>query len=325
MNHISENIASKTFEHVYLLYGSEAYMRRRAANELCNAIVPATDTMNRMSFEGKDTQEGEIIDLGETLPLFSERRLIVVKNSGFFKGSSELLTDYMAAIPDYLTLVFSEDEVDKRSRLYRAVVKYGYAEEFKIQDEKTLIRWAARLMQQGGRKIRQGDAEYFIARTGRDMGRIALEVDKLTAYTEGREEITRGDIDALTGRETENKIFDMTAAVAAGDRKKALALYRDLLELREAPMRILILIERQFRQMLLTAGMLEEKAGNEEIARKLGVPSFVVRRYGGMVRHMKKENLQHAAELCLQFEEDIKNGRITDRLSVELLLISLTA
>ncbi len=324
MNHISENIATQNFEHVYLLYGSEAYMRRNAANKLCDAILPARDTMNRTLYQGKDVREGEIIDMAETCPMFAERRLIIIRESGFFKGTTELLPDYMSNIPEYLTMVFIESEVDKRSRLYKAVVKNGYAAEFTTQDEKTLTGWVGRLLKSEGKQIRVGDARYFLSRTGNDMGRIALEVDKLVAYTSGRDVITKDDIDALTGQEIENKIFDMVSAVASGEKNKALALYNDLQELKEPPMRILILIERQYRQMLLTSKMNEEHASNGEIAKKVGIPPFVVGRYLNTIKKMSKDELRRGTELCLEMEEQIKNGRITDRLSVELLLISLT-
>ena len=73
--------------------------------------------MNRTVYEGRDISEGEVIDLAETMPLFSEHRLILLKDTGFFKSSPELLPDYLKNVPDYLTLVFSESEVDKRSRM----------------------------------------------------------------------------------------------------------------------------------------------------------------------------------------------------------------
>lgn len=52
----------------------------------------------------------------------------------------------MKALPDYLYLVFCESEVDKRSRMYKAVKACGSIGEFKQQDEKTLMRWAAGIL-----------------------------------------------------------------------------------------------------------------------------------------------------------------------------------
>ena len=37
--------------------------------------------------------------------------------------------------------MFTESEVDKRSKLYKAVQSKGYVAEFTVQDENTLKRW----------------------------------------------------------------------------------------------------------------------------------------------------------------------------------------
>ncbi|MDE6055846.1 MAG: DNA polymerase III subunit delta, partial [Lachnospiraceae bacterium] len=48
----------------------------------------------------------------------------------------------------------------------------------------------------------------------------------------------------------QNQIFDMVEAVAQKRQKQALNLYYNLLALKEAPMKILALIARQFNMLL---------------------------------------------------------------------------
>src|SRR5699024_9379643 len=88
-------------------------------------------------------------------------------------------------------------------------------------------------------------------RTGDEMENIRMELEKLICYTMGREVITKEDIDAVGTVHVNSRIFEMTAAIVAGNRTKAMELYEDLLTLREPPMRILFLIARQFNQLLL--------------------------------------------------------------------------
>ncbi len=323
MKELANDIRNKTFQRIYLLTGPEAYLRSRYLKSLCDAAVPADDTMNRTLFEGKDIREGEIIDLAETMPFFAERRLIVVRDSGFFKGGADALSDYAASLPDYLVLVFSEDEADKRSRLYKAVKKYGRVTEFPVQDAERLRTWLAGVIGKAGKKMTRRSADLFLNSVGNDMGRLDREIDKLISYVGVREEITESDIAALTTPEIENRIFDMISAVAAGEKDRAIALYADLLALKEPPMRILILIERQYRQMLLIKEMRREGSPESEMAEILKLPPFVVRKMLALVRQSDAERLRARAELCLKMEEDVKNGRISDRLSVELLLIAL--
>lgn len=97
--------------------------------------------MNFTKYEGKGIEVREMIDLCETMPFFADHRVVLVENSGFFKNKCDELADYMKTLPDYLRLVFVEEEVDKRSRMYKAVKNCGRIVEFAKQDEKTLMRW----------------------------------------------------------------------------------------------------------------------------------------------------------------------------------------
>ena len=323
MKQLAEDIRNKTFQNLYLLTGPEDYLRARYLKALCDAAVPESDTMNRTVFEGKDTREGEIIDLAETMPFFADRRLIVVRDSGFFKSGAETLCDYLQELPDHLVLVFSEAEVDKRGRLYKTVKKVGRVTEFPIQDAEHLRHWLAGVIGKAGKKMTRRSADIFLDAVGTDMGRLDKEIDKLIAYVGEREEITEQDIAAVTSPGIENRIFDMISAVTAGEKERALALYSDLLALKEPPMRILVLIERQYRQMLLVKEMKLDGSSETETAEALKLPPFVVRKMLGFVRHTDTAELRDKAGLCIEMEEDVKNGRISDRLSVDLLLIAL--
>ena len=66
-----------------------------------------------------------VIDLSETLPFFAERRLIVFDNTGFFKSAGADLADYIKEMPDTTYYIFVEDEIDKRSKLFKAVKSKG--------------------------------------------------------------------------------------------------------------------------------------------------------------------------------------------------------
>ena len=77
--------------------------------------------MNYAYYEGKGVEIREVIDLAETLPFFAERRLIVFENTGLFKSSGADLAEYIKTMPETTYFIFVEEEVDKRSKLYKAV------------------------------------------------------------------------------------------------------------------------------------------------------------------------------------------------------------
>lgn len=325
MKSIQEDIKTGNFKQSYLLFGEEAYLKQQYKEKLLNALNPDGDTMNFSRYEGKGIDVKQVIDLCETMPFFADRRIILLEDTGFFKNKCEELADYMKSLPDYLVLVFSESEVDKRSRMYKAVKSGGRVTEFAKQDEKTLMRWAAGILGKEGKKITQKDMELFLTKTGTDMGNIRMELEKLVAYTEGKDIVAAEDIEAVCVTQTTNKIFDMVRAVTEKNQKKALELYYDLLTLKEPPMRILFLLAKQFRQLLLTKKMAGEGASQNEIASRLGVPSFVVRNISACARSYTVEELERAVEDFVDAEEAVKTGRLGDVLSVELLIVKYSS
>ena len=325
MKSLQEDIKNQDFKQVYLLYGEENYLKQQYKEKLKKALVQEDDSMNFSMFEGKKTEPKAIIDLAETMPFFADRRVIFLEDTGFFKNQCGDLPEYMAELPEYICMVFIENDVDKRNRMYKAVKKYGRAVEFGVQDSNTIMRWVLGMMKREGKKITQKDMELFLSKTGTDMGNIRMELEKLISYTVGRDVVTAADIQAVCTTQTTNKIFDMVRAVTEKNQKRALDLYYDLLTLREPPMRILFLLAKQFRQICLTKKMSQEGLSQTEIASKLGVPSFVVRNLASCARSYTVEELENAVRDLVDAEEAVKTGTLGDVLSVELLIVKYSS
>ena len=325
MKNIQADIKSGNFKQAYLLYGDESYLKQQYKHNLVKALNPDGDTMNFNHYEGKGVDVKQLIDLCETMPFFADRRVILLEDTGFFKNKSEELADYMKELPDYLCMVFVESEVDKRNRMYKAVKACGTIAEFARQDEKTLMRWAAGILGKAGKKITQRDMELLLTKTGTDMGNLRMELEKLICYTEGRDVVTAEDIEEICTTQTTNRIFDMVRAVTEKNQKRALDLYYDLLTLKEPPMRILFLLAKQYRQLLQVKQFAEAGLAQQEMASKLGVPSFAVRNIASCARAYTISELEQAIKDFVDAEESVKTGRLEDKLSVELLIIKYSS
>ena len=325
MKTIDNDIKMGQLKNVYLLYGTEDYLKRQYRDKLKHALVEPDDTMNFSAYEGKDINPKELIDLSETLPFFKEKRMILVENSGFFKNSCDDLAEYMSQLPESTCFVFVEEEVDKRSKLFKAASRAGSAVEFETPKEDMLVRWILGRIQREGKKITQSVMQLFLSKTGSDMENIDKELEKLICYTLDKTEISAADVEAICTGQTENKIFEMIDAISAKNQKKALDLYYDLLALKEAPMRILFLIARQFQNLLLIKSMSAKGYPAVSIAKTAGMPSFAVQKNLRQAGAFKINQLKEAIEDCGQAEEDVKTGRMADQLAVELLIVKYSA
>ena len=309
MKSVLEDIKNQEYKQAYLFFGEEGYLKKQYRNKLLQAWNPDGDTMK------------EVISLGESMPFFSDRRIILLENTGFFKNQCPELAEYLNNLPDYLYLLFVEDEVDKRSKMFKSVKQIGRVVDFAVQDEKTLMRWVLGIMKREGKQITQRDMEHFLSKTGTDMSNIEKELEKLLCYTMDRSVITGEDIDAVCTTQINNRIFAMVQAVAEQNQKKALDLYYDLLALKEPPMRILFLLARQFNLLLQVKELQRLGCDQKMIASRMGLQSFVVRNYTGCTGRYTTAQLRQAVEDFTQTEEEVKTGRLSDVLSVELLIV----
>lgn len=323
MQRIQEDIKNRMFHSVYLLYGEESYLVRLYRDKIKEAVLDGTDEMNYSNFQGNGVDLLEVREIADTLPFFQDYRIIVLEDTKLFKSANDF-TDYLPTMPESTVLVFVEKEVDKRNKLYKYVQKNGLAVEMKQMNVSDTKKFIAVKLHDNGRRIRESTAEYFLGQVDNSLNNIENELEKLIAYTYGREEITREDIDAVCCVQITGQIFKMLDAVASGNQREMLTLYHDLLALKESPMSILYLLTRHFN-ILLQVKTMSSGLSKQEVAKKIGVPPFSVGKYQSQCKNFSKERLGNMLTLCVNTEFDFKQGKISDQIGVETLLIGFAA
>ena len=326
MKELKEHIKSKMFSKCYLLYGDESFLKKTYEKRIKNAIIPEeAEAMNYNYLEGKGVEVSKVIDYAETLPFLNDKRLVFIKDSGLFQSGknndSEKLSEFIESIPESTCIVFSEDSVDKRGKLYKAVNKYGYAVEFKTPQEKELVNWIARDLNKNGIKVSSSVAVYFIRTVGADMEAISSELEKLAAYKEFNGQLTNEDVDAVCIKSLETKIFDLVGAIGNKKPEVALTIYNNLIMLKESPLMVLAMISRQLRLILQCKSLSSEGKTNGEIAQILGIRDFVVRECLIQGKNFNEAMLKNAIANCLETDINIKTGKVNQETGVELLII----
>lgn len=325
MKSLNEDLKTGNFKQVYLLFGEENYLKKQYKDRLTKALLSDGDTMNYAYYEGKGIDVQEIIDLAETMPFFSERRVIVIENSGFFKNATPELAEYMKNIPETTYFIFVETELDKRGKLFKAVKDKGRVVELAKQDEKTLVRWIYGNVKKEGKQIAESTIRYLLSKCGTDMENLQKEMEKLFCYTLDKEVIELRDVDEICTTQITNEIFDMVNAVAEKKQKRALDRYYDLLALKEPAMRILYLLSRQFRLLMEVKEMTGQGYDKKEIASKAGLHPFAVGKYIEQSRRFSQKELRSILEESVDIEERVKTGRLGDVLAVELFIVKYSS
>jgi DNA polymerase-3 subunit delta len=334
MKKIASDIKSGKFSNIYLLYGEEAYLRKQYRDNLRNALIDPSDNMNCSVFSGDEIDINEVTDLAGTMPFFAERRVIVIENSGWLKpakgkssdSKNDKFLELINNLPDTTYLILVEESADKRSKLFKAITSKGYCALCEMQDEDMLKRWILGLLKKENKLITGDALELLLDKTGTNMENIKREVEKLICYKYDEEGITAADVEDLCVEQIQNQIFDMVEAVAVKDQKRALELYYNLIALKEAPVKILALIARQFNMLLQVREMNQKGYPESEIAATTGLNAYYLKKkYIPQSKQFKLAQLEDALRQCVEAEENIKMGKMSDTLSVELIIVGLSS
>lgn len=323
---IQKDIKDRTFKKVYLLTGDEGYLIHQIKRALIQALVVAGDTMNYHSFDLDRIDLKELSDLALSYPFFAEKRVIVLDGVNILKTGKEEFVDLCNRLPDSTCMIIIEEKVDKRSSAYKWIKKNGYVAEAKKEDltEEELKKYIAGWFKKAGKKISSKDASFLVHRIGKDLYQLHGEVSKLISYTGKEEEIRREDIEALVTVNIEDKIFELTEAIAAGNHDLVKTRYQEMILLKEPPLRILYMMTRQYRILTIVSDMTARRMSDQEIAGAAGIRGFAVRKNKALLRGYDTRNLERILDTCLETENRIKTGLIGDRIGLEALLFQLT-
>jgi DNA polymerase-3 subunit delta len=323
METINEHIKTNQLKNVYLLYGEERALMLQFRDKLKEEICPDGDDMNITRFSGKGISAVEVADLANTLPFFAEHRLIIIEDSRWFTTSNDF-AEQIKQFPDTTYLIFVEQEVDGRNKLFKAVSTMGYAANLKTPSPKQLAVKIVSQCKKEGKQITDDAVDYMLEQAGSSYGFLSMELEKVLSFKADADVITYEDVRMICTYQAEDKIFDMIDAIGNQNRERAMELYHDLLYLRKPVMQILSNLTRMTNMLLQISEMTRLNMDAKQIAAKTGLREWIVKKYKGQLKNYSYERLRDMLEACQEVDAGIKTGRYTDMIGVELLIVDFS-
>lgn len=325
MRSIDNEIANGSFRRVYLLFGTEHYLLVRSREKILVALgITDRNDMNFSYLNENNFSVDNLIADSDTLPFFADRRVILVENSGYFKGNKkdkDKLLKYITEIPDTTVIVFVEGEVDKRDKLYKAVSKAGTAEEYKLPGQSELLNWVRGMLSADDIRMRSDAWNEFYLRTGSSMDLMYVEYQKLSAYCLEKKIIEKKDVEDICVNASETRVFAITDALAARDAKQVFKVYHDMLRQNEPAPLIFTLIERQLIQLYKLKQLERDGAPADKKMAAVGVKSeWVLGRLSSYQKKFTSAELAHLLECASTYEEAYKRSKMKDTMAVEMLI-----
>ncbi len=296
---------------LYLFYGEESYVKMLYRRQL-EELVPedAFSDFNRITFEGRDATPERLDDALTSFPMMAEKKLVIIKNSGIFKTAPEDIKEFwqkrLSDLPDFVLVIFDEQDIDKRSALFKAVSKHGLAVEFNYLKDYEAVSWISREVQKNGKKISKDTAEYLFSMCDPGLQNVKNELDKLFNYC--GEEIYKSDVEKAVSKPLSVVVFEITDAVMAKNPDKAMEVILRLRANKESAFNILYLLSSAFDKMLLSKLMLDSGASYDEITSRLKLPRFIAGKYIDGARGFSGDFLTDRVSKTAEIDLAIKQG-----------------
>ncbi len=293
---------------VYVLHSEHPILIERAVAAIRDAAVPpASRGFNYDVVEGK-ANGARIVALAQTLPMMAQRRLVLVRDlSTLPADDAQPLIDYFAKPNPSTVLVALASKLDKRMKVFAAASKKGYLHV--LEAPRQLVPWVKAEAQAQGVKIEGPAIGRLIDTVGDDLSRLAVAVEQLGLYAHGRA-VTGDDVDELIADTRERSVFELTDAIGAADRTRALAAVASLCDQRESAVGVVVMLARHVRQLAVLHALRAQGTPRGEWASKIGVPPFVVDKLLAQARSYTPGALAHATRQLAEADRALK-GDIT--------------
>ncbi len=294
----------------------------------------------------------EVLDRAQTPSLMSPFQVIFVRNvrqlytRGAKKDEFAALERYFKSPNPQALLLFVADflripsdtrrmDMDDKNRYERLTETLGQhcgMVELARVNEEDAMRWIVSMAQESEVRVEPDAAHELVDALGADMMLISSELEKLLLYASGRPRITLGDVETMVLGAKQRSLYELTDAISARDRVRALALLQGLLNSsdggEDAAIGHLYMLARTFRQMLviLEKNVRDSRAIWQALWQGFRMPPFAADDLIKQARRYKsRRELTRALRLVARADLELRSSPPDKRLVLERLVYELAS
>jgi DNA polymerase-3 subunit delta len=314
---------------LYLFTGEETFLLSQQVRAWKESFRKRFEgDLNLVTLDGSEESEASLISQMETMPFLAEKRLIFIENlpeaakatskesdakeeDEKKEDANQKLIDYLGKIPETSVVIFVQPKPDKRKRLYKKIVQVAEVKDFSPLKPAALGQWIQQQAVAYKATIDPRSAEHLAGLVGESLWRLDQEIQKLSAYAQGRS-ITPDDIDKLVIPSLEANVFHLTDALGAKDARKAIQCLHQSVAAGENLRQVFYMVVRQFRLLLLVCAYLSNypNATAQSLATSLKMHPFVARNTMGQAKRFKMAELKEAYRKLLDLDLAMKTSKI---------------
>jgi DNA polymerase-3 subunit delta len=326
---------------IYLFFGPEDFLIEEEIQALLDKVLPPKERgLNFHLFSGETNRPQEIIQTAQTLPMFSRRRFVLVKDADRLEEDEiEEIKGYLQNPSPAACLVLKAQTLGPWKKYRATIEKTGKVTEFSRLKGRPLVVWMKNRMREKGKTL-SDEAAYFVAEAvGDNLQNVENILERVFLAAGEKPAIGLSDIEG-TFSESDAKVstvFDLTEAIGHRSVDKALGILGRVLGSKAILFRkeeevskmddpvplLLTLMARQYRVILRVKELVGQKRPTEEIASLLKMPPWRLKNLLDQAKRFSETSLREGILRCHQTDVAIKRSRGPKELLMEKLVMDL--
>ncbi|MDF2721366.1 MAG: holA [Paenibacillus sp.] len=318
---------------VYVCYGTETYLLREFIGYLTQKLIePEYADFAISKYDLAETSLDVVLEDAYTLPFIAPKKLIIADNALFFTGAKESskvqhqpdkLLDYGKSPSDCSIIVFivPAEKLDERKKIVKSLKDASVP--FLPMSADQLLVWVNKQAERRSFSFAEGALEQFILYSGSGLQTIAAELEKLSLYVGPNGVVTGDTVDKLVTRTTEQSVFILIDDIIRLRLERAFSILYELLKQREEPVKLVLLIARQFRIVLQVKELAKQGMSQQQMASQLGLHPYAVKVAAEQGQKYDIDKLEQLLAQLAELDYKLKTGKVDKVMGLEIFLLGL--
>lgn len=306
---------------VYLLKGTDGYVRREVVRTLQETVPPEARDMCLEEYGDDDDMSWVVAGLS-TVSMFGGRKVVYLRRQkDLNEKEKKLLEEYVSDPADTAILL-----IDDKGQNYIRIAQKCVTVDCNTATESEVKAYISAILRESGASARDAALSKLYSYCGGDLGRIVAETRKLISYADVGSEITENDVEQLVAADVEYKMFEMTSAFTDGKSEQALSVLASFRAKGEPPVKLLYSITSTYRKIFHLA--ISDLPSDEE-AKAVDMSVKAVEFNRRMIEQNKKKipgyivKLKALVEYLYDLEYKFKSGVISDESALNMAVAKI--
>ncbi|MCU5746404.1 DNA polymerase III subunit delta [Staphylococcus sp. SQ8-PEA] len=322
-------------ENIYAIYGEVPELIEKKCDDLiAQYLNEPKNEFNFIRFNLYETDLNQIIEETLTMPFLSDKKVVLVQNAFVFTGErppkdaqvdNEALIKFLEQYESETLLIFEVQnaKLDERKKVVKTLKKFANLKKVEQMSEEDMKQWIKRTLNEDYKDIKEDALNLLIELTGINFNIIKRELEKLKLFLGDRTTINKIDVQEIVNRSLEQNVFLLTDLIQKGKKREAINLVRDLIALKEEPIKLLALITSNYRLYYQSKILNNKGYSSNQIAKTVNAHPYRVKLALQQARYYQLNQLLNIIDNCAEADYNLKSSYMERLLILELFILSL--